>query len=349
MRIAQITASYYPVSKNQNKAIYSHVAWLTQGLVDLGHAVDMYASPQSETEAKLFGVDFSNGKELTNDQRKYEQWALLSECYRQAGSGKYDLIHSHFNVMSAFFADLVKTPTLISIHSPIEDWMRPILKHYKHLNYVSFSHSQRSQMPELNWVANIYHGVDTNIFSYNEKPEDYVLFIGRITGEKGPHEAIVAAIEAGVDIRIAGASYETENYWHQKIAPYINGENVRYLGNVSFEDKIPLIQKAKAVLFPITCMEAFGYVMIEAMSCGTPVIAYNNGSVPEIVKDGVTGYIVNDVPGIVKAIKKIDKIDRSAVRKRAETFFSSRQMVDNYETVYRRIIKKFESNQADKE
>ncbi|HMO78967.1 MAG TPA: glycosyltransferase family 4 protein [Candidatus Paceibacterota bacterium] len=343
MRIAQVTASYYPVEKNQNKAIYSHVAWLSSGLVDLGHSVDLYASPKSKTEANLITCDFKAEGDKKTDQKKYEQWALLSDCYKNASLGKYDLIHTHFNVMSAFFADLVKAPTLISIHSPIEDWMKPILHKYKHLNYVSFSRSQRNSMPELNWVANIYHGVDTNIFTYNPNPQDYFLFIGRITGEKGPHEAIVSAIEAGVNIQVAGASYETENYWHQKIAPYINGNSVRYLGDVSFDKKIPLFQNAKAVLFPTQFEEPFGYVMIEAMACGTPVIAYGNGSVPEIVKDGVTGYIVNSVPEMVKAIKKIDKIDRAKVRKRAELFFSCTQMVENYETVYRRIIKKYKS------
>ncbi|HMP67650.1 MAG TPA: glycosyltransferase family 4 protein [Candidatus Paceibacterota bacterium] len=349
MRIAQVTASYYPVEKNQNKAIYSHVAWLSQGLVDMGHSVDMYASPKSKTDANLISIDFATEDSKKTEQKKYEQWALLSSCYKNAKLDKYDLIHTHFNVMSAFFADLVSTPTLISIHSPIEDWMRPILRHYKHLNYVSFSHSQRESMKELNWVANIYHGVDTEIFKYNKTPEDYVLFIGRITGEKGPHEAIVSAIEAGTNILVAGASYETENYWHQKIAPYINGTSVKYLGDVSFDKKIPLFQNAKAVLFPTQCEEAFGYVMIEAMSCGTPVIAYGNGSVPEIVKDGVTGYIVNSVPEMVKAIKKIDKIDRTKVRKRAEMFFSAKQMVDNYETVYRRIIKKHQAGKKENE
>jgi glycosyltransferase involved in cell wall biosynthesis len=340
MKIAQISASYTPVSPHENKAIYSHVAWLVEGLVDKGHEVHLFASNKSETSATLHSVDFVNGNQIAVEQKRYEQWGLLSDCYKKANEGMFDIIHSHFNVMSAFFSDLTKTPTLISIHSPIEPWMVPILKNYKHLNYVSFSLSQRKQLPELNWVANIYHGVDLDLFTFNEKPENNALFLGRITSDKGTHHAIAASKESGFDLQIVGSSYQTEAYWHDEIAPHINGTSIRYLGEATLDEKIPILQRAKVLLFPIEWEEPFGYVMIEAMACGTPIIAFNRGSVSEIVKDGVTGFIVNTVEEMAEAMKKIDTIDRKEVRKRAEMFFSSNQMVDNYNIVYKRIIEK---------
>lgn len=340
MKIAQISASYTPVSERENKAIYSHVAWLIEGLVDKGNEVHLFASNKSKTSATLHSLDFIQGNQIAIEQKRYEQWGLLSDCYKKANEGMFDIIHSHFNVMSAFFCDVTKTPTLISIHSPIEQWMIPILRNYKHLNYVSFSLSQRSQLPELNWVANIYHGVDLDLFTFNEKSEEYALFLGRITSDKGTHHAIAAAGKSNIDLQIVGSSYQTEAYWHDEIAPHINGTSVRYLGEATLDEKIPILQKAKVLLFPIEWEEPFGYVMIEAMACGTPIIAFNRGSVSEIVKDGVTGFIVNTVEEMAEALKKIDTIDRREVRKRAEMFFSSKQMVDNYNIVYKRIIEK---------
>lgn len=342
MKIAQLTASYTPVEKKQNKAIYSHVAWLTEGLCDLGHEVHLFANKNSKTDAHLHSLDFSIDNENASiEQIRYKQWALISDCYKMAQEGKIDIIHSHFNIMSSFFADLASdVPTLISIHSPIEEWMKPILSKYKNLNYISFSWAQRKQMPELNWVANIYHGVDTELFTYNDTPGSAALFLGRITAEKGPHDAIAACKEAGIPLRIAGASYETEAYWQKEIQPHIDGRDIQYIGEADFDRKIALLQNAKVLVFPTHYHEAFGYVMIEAMACGTPVIAFNNGSVPEIVKDGKTGFIVNSVEEMAAALKKIDTISRDDVRKRAEFFFSDKQMVSGYEAVYQRIIEK---------
>jgi glycosyltransferase involved in cell wall biosynthesis len=339
MNIAQLTASYTPVAKKTNKAIYSHVAWLTDGLVNMGHEVHLFASKDSQTLATLHKIDFENDASIPPEQEPYKQWTAISDCYNQAEKGKFDIIHSHFNIRTAFFADLSDKPTVISIHTPIQDWMKPILLKYKHLNYISFSYAQRKQMPELNWIANIYHGVDTDLFAYNETPEDYSFFLGRITAEKGAHDAINACKLADAPLRIAGSAYETEPYWHTEIAPHINGENIRYFGEVSFDRKIELLQSAKVLVFPTHYNEVFGYVMIEAMACGTPVIAFNNGSVPEIVKHGKTGFVVDNVVEMADAIKKIDTIDRSEVRKRAEAFFSVQRMVEGYDAVYKRVLR----------
>lgn len=338
MRIAQLAPVGTPIDINQNKAIYAHIAQLANGFSALQHLVTSFAHPDSQVMGSLAKPSFNN--EIKNETlARYEQWGALSDCYAEASKGALDIIHSHLSVMTGFFSRMEShVPTLISIHSPIEDWMKPILMKHKDEKYISFSLAQRSQLPNINWYANIYHGVDTNLFTFNDAPEDYVLFIGRITHDKGAHVAIAACLEAQVPLRIAGRSYSTESYWHDAIEPFINGTEVRYIGEVSLAEKIPLIQKARAIVFPTFYQEAFGYVLIEAMSCGTPVIAFPNGSVPEIVKDGVTGFLVNDHTEMVQALKKINTLDRRQIRNRAEQFFSLKRMIAHYDHVYKRAI-----------
>jgi glycosyltransferase involved in cell wall biosynthesis len=348
LKIAQLAPLNHPISAKQNKAIYSHIANLVNGSSAKKHNVTLFGHADSEVQGKVRSVVFHDGEESKGALARYELWSLISDCYLDAKNKVFDLIHSHLNVMTGFFSRLDKSiPTLISIHSPIENWMKPILLKHKDEKYISFSLAQRKQLPELNWYANIYHGVDTDQFAFNERPEDYVLYLGRVTKEKGTHHAINACKDAGVNLRIAGRSYSTENYWHEMIEPHINGKTVRYFGEANLDEKIDLLQKARAVVFPTLYNEAFGYVLIEAMSCGTPVIAFPNGSVPEIVRDGVSGYLVNDEKEMAEALKKIDLIDRKEVRKRAEQFFSLKQMMTHYDSVYHRVVE--ESNYKERE
>lgn len=338
MHIAQLAPTGTPISASQNKAIYSHIGQLVDECSARGHQVTSFAHGHSRVSGELISPTISSDESSITIDR-YKQWESLSDCYFAARNGMFDVIHSHLSIMTGFFSRLeLKTPTLISIHSPIEDWMKPIFLKYRDEKYISFSLAQRAQLPGINWYANIYHGVDTNLFAFNDTPEDYVLFLGRITHDKGAHIAIAAAQAANIPLRVAGRSYSSESYWHDSIEPFINGSSVRYFGEVSLDDKIPLIQNAKALIFPTLYQEVFGYVLIEAMSCGTPVIAFPNGSVPEIVKDGVTGFLVNNETEMIDAIKKIDTIDRKQVRRRAEQFFSLKQMITHYEHVYSRVI-----------
>jgi glycosyltransferase involved in cell wall biosynthesis len=340
MRIAQLVSNLNPVSIASTKAISSHVALLTNAIVEAGHEAHLYAASESTTQGTLHavaeGAEFQ--RSLPADLQRHYTNTLISECYRNAGD--YDIIHSHFSLLSSFYADLVKTPTLISVHSPIREEIRPLLHRYRHLSYVSFSHAQRHQMPELNWVANIYHGIDTDRFSFYPFPKEYFLYLGRVTEEKGVHYAIKAAKNAGVPLIIAGGSYPAEGYWQKTIEPEINGKTVRYVGIANEEQKIELLQGARALLFPTQYDETFGLVMIEAMSCGTPVIGWKNGSVPEVVAHKQTGFIVESVAEMVKAIKSIDDISREATRHRAEVYFSRQKMTQGYLRVYERIIDK---------
>ncbi len=338
MRIAQLVSPLHPVDARATKAIYSHSGVLVDRIVEAGHEVELFAAAGSRTKGRLHSVLGAEVElsSLSPDMQRHYIDALISDCYANAGS--VDVVHSHFSLLTAFFAALSKTPTLISVHSPIRDAIRPLLLRYKELRYVSFSHAQRKQMPELNWAANIYHGVDVDLFSFAPEPEDYFLYLGRVTKEKGVHFAIEAAKAAGVKLRIAGGSYSTEGYWHEHIEKEINGVSVRYMGEADEQQKIKLLQGAKALLFPTQYDETFGLVMIEAMACGTPVIAWRNGAVPEVVSHGHTGYIVESVDDMVAAIGAIDRISRATTRKRAVDFFSQQKMVQGYLRVYEKII-----------
>lgn len=338
MRIAQLVSDLHPVAVGGTKAIYSHVGTLTDMMIKAGHQVELYASADSKTQGNLHSIEKpANAQSLPQDIQRYYTQALITDCYKN--DTEVDIIHSHFTLLSSFHAAHSKTPTIISIHSPIREEIKPLLRLYKNLSYISFSKAQRKQMPELNWVANIYHGIDTNLITYNETPKDYFLYLGRITEEKGVHFAIEAARAAGVPLRIAGSSYMTEGYWHKHIEPAINGVSVRYMGEANEQQKIELLQGAKALLFPTQYDETFGLVMIEAMACGTPVIAWRKGSVPEVISHGKTGYIVDSIEGMVDSIKTIDKISRKETRERAVTLFSKEKMVNGYLKVYDRIIR----------
>ena len=350
MNIAQLVSNYHTASADSTQAIYSHTAVLADRLVDLKHKVTLFGAGNSVTKAALASVTEQSLKELQIPEpltRSYIH-ALISDCYSRAA--EFDVIHSHFTLLSAFYARLVATPTIHSIHSPIEEATKPILLRYKDQRFVSFTHAQREQMPELNWVATIYHGVDTETFSFDPEPDDYFLYLGRITADKGAHLAIEAAVAAGANLVIAGGSYPAEGYWQKYIEPAIDGRQIRYIGQADFATKISYLQKAKALLFPTQVAETFGLSMIEAMSCGTPVIGWNSGSIPEVVQDRQTGYVVKTVSGMVRAMQAVDKISRVATRERVERLFSIGKMVAGYEKVYARVaeaaLKKSRKNKA---
>ncbi len=345
MRIAQLVNNFRKTTSTTNNSLYSHTALLTNGLVERNNDVTLFASGDSQTKGKLVSVTEANTADMPIDEgfRKNLAHLLVSKAYSEANN--FDVIHSHFTVTSSFYSKLVNTPTLQSIHLPITGEYRQMLEKFKDNNYVSFTLAQRKQMPDLNWVANIYHGLDLQEFQFNPTPEDYFLYLGRIAEDKGLHLAIEAAQAAGVPLRIAGRSYQKDGYWHNSIEKHIDGEKIRYVGEANFETKKELLRNAKALLFPTQAEETFGLSMIEAMACGTPVIAYNRGSVPEVVKDRSTGFIVNDVEGMVKAIQNIDKLKREESRKRVEMYFSADKMVTGYERVYLRLIEEHRAKQ----
>lgn len=345
MRIAQLCTNYYKSAPDSNHGIYYHVGWLTKSLIEMGNDVTLFGSGDSDKAARLVSVTEKSTREmdLTEDQRRDLLHLLISKCYEMADS--FDIIHTHLNLQSSFYSRMVKTPTIQSIHSPIDEHTRSILKQFGDNYFISFSHAQRKQAPELNWIANIYHGVDMGRFSFNPHPKDYFLYLGRITEDKGVHLAIEAAKAANVSLIIAGHSHQQEGYWHNKIEKQIDGKQIRYVGEADFKTKIEYFQNAQALLMPVQWPEPFGLVMIEAMACGTPVIGWNNGSIPEVIKNQRTGYIVDSMQGMISAIKSINKISREAARERAKKYFSVETMVSNYERAYLKVIEAHRNKQ----
>lgn len=339
MKIAQLCSVYRQVSEESPYGVHNLVGNLCNSLVKKGHEVGLFSAGDAETLAKVHATVPTHAalRGASESEILRENLATTSLCFSQAT--KFDIIHDHFSLIGCFFAPLVATTTLHSVHIPVSPETLPHLLKFKKEKFISFSLAQREQLPMLNWVANIYHGIDTKIYAFNKTGGEYLLYLGRITKEKGVHHAIAVAKATNTPLLIAGISNPDETYWSNEIEPHIDGKLIRYIGRADLKQKIDLMQNAKALLFPTLAKETFGLVMIEAMSCGTPVIAFDNGAVSEVVQDGETGYVVKTEKQMAVAVKKIGKISRQATRDRAEKLFSIEKMTKGYEKVYQRYIK----------
>lgn len=253
--------------------------------------------------------------------------------------GEFDVIFNHarggylFLPLSLF----IKTPIATIFHLPIFKEVADVLTSYKKPNIITISNNQRKGFSNINYLATVYNGIDLSEFEFCEKPKDYFLFIGALGEHKNPKDAILAAKKAKVKLVLAGGK-KREPYFSKEIKPLIDGKQIKYVGEVLGKERINLYKYAKGFLFPIKWQEPFGLVMIEAMACGTPVIAYPNGAVPEVVKNKKTGFIVKNVNEMVKAIKNIDKINGRKCRERVEKYFSVEKMVDDYEKIIKKLI-----------
>ncbi len=338
MKIAQLCSIGHLVSHGAPHGIYGSVGNLSDALIDHGHEVTLYASGDAVTRARVVAATPVNAKVrgISEGEIMRENLETASLCYSQAA--KHDIIHSHFSLLGCHFAPTVSTPTVHSIHSPVTQDLWPHLLKYKKERFISFSHAQRRRMPDLNWVGTVYHSIDTKTYAFSSDPQEYALYLGRITEDKGVHHAIAAAKEAGIQLLIVGTSYPSEGYWSEQIEPHVDGSMIRFLGPADLKRKIELLQGAKVLLFPTLYEEVFGMVMIEAMACGTPTIGFDNGAVSEIVEDGQTGFVVRTPKQMAAAIKKVHTISRATCRERAEKLFSVEKMVRGYERVYERVV-----------
>jgi len=252
--------------------------------------------------------------------------------------GEFDIVFNHarggylFLPLSLF----IKTPIVSILHLQIFEEMAHVLASYKKPNIVTISNFQRKGFPHINYLATVYNGINLLEFEFCKKPKDYFLYMGAIGEHKNPKDAILAAKKARVKLILAGGK-KREPYFSKEIKPLIDGKQIKYIGEVTGKKRTDLVKYAKGFLFPIKWREPFGLVMIEAMACGVPVIAYPNGAVPEVVKNKKTGFIVRNVNEMVKAIKNIDKIDRRKCRERVEEYFSTEKMVDDYEKIVKRF------------
>ena len=324
------------------------VSNLTEELIKRGHQVTLLASGDSVTEARLVPIFKKAVRTDANiganpSKRRAAKLIEVARVINFLQQHKFDIIHNHIDWHFLPFISLLNsTPIITSVHSSLDDNCQQFVYNaVPNENYVSISKNQRQPMPKLNFISNIYHGIQVNKFPFNSKKGKYLAFLGRMSPEKGPLQAIQAAKKAKIPLVMAAkVDLADKEYFHKKIKPLIDGKSVKFIGEVNHRDKVKLLRNAAALLCLIQWEEPFGLVMIEALACGTPVIANNRGSVPEIIQNGKTGFIVKNINEAVKAIHNIDQIDRYNCRRSAEEKFSVEKMAEKYEEVYYKLLKK---------
>ncbi len=359
MRIAMLAPISWPLPPT-GYGPWEQVAYnLTEELVNLGHDVTLFASGDSQTSAKLAAAvpaslstwpaeerqrvrafDFRSGLlEGPPDSRTLEQ-VHIAACMEQAAAGEFDIVHSHLHVHALGYSKLIPCPMLSTLHGAA--WARsthPLFERYHSMPFVSLSEAERLFMPELNYVATVHNGIRISDFPYVREKEDYLLFAGRLSPEKGPAEAIEVARRCGRRLLIAGMIEEQyRDYYEARVKPHIDGRQVEYLGLLSREELSPVYRKAAAVLFLISWHEPFGLVAVEAQASGTPLIATRFGALPEIIIEGETGFVVDSLDDAVQAASRLGNVDPMACRRNAEERFSAARMAGGYERVYEALI-----------
>lgn len=358
MKIAMMVRGYIPVPRPAD-IVYAPIdlaVAIGQGLIQRGHQVDFYAPsgshlknvPIQSCDLRPLAKNYPEFQGLLNSvdllthyiPGLWDQY-LSSTMFQRANKGDYDLLHFHHPETAMPLARLFpKVPVVYTLHDPIYGWYNEMFHLFQSTNqvYISISDSQRHSAPELPYIATVYNGIDMSLFPFSEQHDNYLLFVGRIVPDKGAKEAIEIAKATNNKLLIIGPTYEDKrSYFDDFIEPELNDQIV-YLGYVDHDKLAPYYAGAKALLNPIKWEEPFGLTMVEAMACGTPVIAYRRGSAPEIVASGKTGFVVRNEKEMIAAVKKIETISRRACRQRVETKFSSEKMIDSYERAFTKVL-----------
>jgi glycosyltransferase involved in cell wall biosynthesis len=313
----------------------SVVSLLSEGLISAGINVTLFATADSVTNAKLHAICLRGYEEDREIDAKVWECLHIAEAFEHAH--EFDLIHNHFDFLPLSYSKLVKTPLLATIHGFSSPKILPVYKKYNQsVHYVSISDADRS--PELDYLTTIHHGVDLEQFTFNSTPDEYLLFFGRIHADKGTYEAIQIAKECNRKLIIAGI-IQDESYFNEKIKPHINDDDICYVGSAGPEKRNRLLGNALALLHPINFDEPFGLSVIESLACGTPAIVINRGSMPEIIRNGKDGFLVNSNAEAIEAVREISVLNRADCRKRVEDRFTVKRMVDDYINIYQIILK----------
>jgi glycosyltransferase involved in cell wall biosynthesis len=313
---------------------------LADGLADRGIDVTLFATAQARTKARLRAIVAAPYNESPGMNPRVAEDLHFSYFFEHAA--QFDLIHNHVNCYPLAFAPLVRTPIVTTLHGSalLEPHTHPLYLRFKELPYVSISDAERDGLPELNYVATVYNGVDLEQLTFRPKPEDYLVFLGRISWKKGTHLAIEIAKRAKLPLKIAAYIPDDERgYYESSVRPLIGG-SVEFVGEVGPRERNELLGNALALLHPTTVPEPFGLTLVEAQATGTPVIAFNKGSVPEVVRDGETGFVVENVDQAVAAVRRLERIDRRQCRRWVEEHFTVEKMLNGYINVYRRVIER---------
>lgn len=355
MRIAMLAPINWPLPPDGYGPWELVAHNLTEALVESGHDVTLFAAGGTQSSANFIqtcphaictwpepeksrtrAFDASTGLlEGPPDARVWES-LHIAQCMERAAAGEFDVVHSHLHIHALVYSRLIKCPLVTTLHGSA--WVRsshPVLKAYKDAPFVSLSDAERQFLPELNYVATVHNGIRIEDFPYEEKKDDYLLFAGRLAPEKGPAEAIEIAKKSGRRLLIAGMiEPQHTDYYNERVKPHIDGKNIEYVGLLSQAELAPVYRKAACVLFFISWCEPFGLVAVEAQASGTPIIATRFGALPEIIREGETGFVVDTIEEAVSATEKIAGISPAACRANAESRFSATTMAKGYAQVY---------------
>lgn len=339
LRIAQIAPLAYSIPPKKYGGTERVIHALTEELVARGHDVTLFATKDSKTSANLvsvypLGLKDANIKDL-------KQWTLLNllnigNAYKL--QNEFDLIHDHMSTISIPTANLSTVPVVMTLHGQIDNTNKKLFENLDKPYLVSISKSQVKNFPEVAAVDTVYNGLSLDHYPFSAEHKGYLLFVGRFFVDKGAHFAIQVARELNMPLIIAAKLEDKEEkYFNDYIYPNLDAK-IRWVGEVGEKERNKLMSEAAAMLHPATWDEPFGLNMIEAMACGCPVIAFNKGSIPEVIKDGKSGYVVNSVSEMINAVKNIEKIDRAFCREYAIKNFSVKRMTDGYESLYYNIL-----------
>jgi glycosyltransferase involved in cell wall biosynthesis len=339
LRIAQIAPLYERIPPKLYGGTERVVSYITEELVRRGHDVTLFAAGDAQTTARLHAA-CPQALRLAGKQELggFLQLPMLSDVYENAED--FDVIHSHIDYWSFPFARLSKTPSVSTMHGRLDlEDLKPIYARYKTVPLISISDGQRMPVPFMNWISTVHHGLPRDLLNYSKGPGKYLAFLGRISPEKRPDLAIDIARKAGIPIKLAAKVDVVDRaYFDQVIKPRLAFPDVEYIGEINESQKNEFLGNALALMFTIDWPEPFGLAMIEALACGTPVIARPCGSVPEVLRNGVSGIMATEFDDLVQAVKNIDSISREGCRKEFETRFTAEVMAVQYEHIFHSLI-----------
>jgi glycosyltransferase involved in cell wall biosynthesis len=338
MRIAQVAPLYESVPPQAYGGTERVVSVLTEELVAMGHEVTLFASGDSVTSAKLVPI-CPRSLRLDPECRDNLAWHQLELAQLARQRDSFDVVHFHIDYLHFGLSRELGWPQLTTLHGRLDlPELGPLYEEFSDMPVVSISYDQRKPLPRANWVGMVHHGLSIGAEHFNPSAEDYLVFVGRISREKRPDRAVEIASAVGMKLKVAAKIDESDRaYYDDEISKLFENPLVEYLGEADETRKLELMGKARALLMPIDWPEPFGLVAIEAMACGTPVLAFRRGSMPEVVDDGVTGVLVEDMPGAIAAVDEISRLSREQVRATFDRRFSARRMADDYLQVYERV------------
>jgi len=347
MKIAMVLPPWERIPPEGYGGIEVIAGLLADGLVGKGHEVTLFTVSSSSTKARMFNVFEREMKSYLGGPPQSLLIVALTHTlgsYMEISKGDYDIIHDHTWKEGLSSAAFIGTPIIHTVHGLLnEETIRfyGLLKNYPRIYFVTISNYQQTRLPGLNYAATVYNGIDFPRYPYSEEKEDFFFYMGRFNEEKAPHLACEVAEKLGKKLILAGTAVDEaeRSYFDQHVKPHLN-DNIVYVGELGHwsEEKLRLLSRARGFLYPIQWDEPFGIVMAEAMACGTPVVTFKRGSTPEVIADGITGFVVETMEEFIDAVGHIDEISPQACRERAGNMFTARGMVDNYERVYTKVL-----------